>query len=111
MDVSFLEKYNIAALVMLSQAGMEGGNALADVLSGAVTPSGKLTDTWGCRYEDYPSSATFSHNNGNIIEEKYYEGIYVGYRYFDSFEVEPRYPFGYGMSYTTFDVATENAAW
>ena len=52
MDVSFLEKYNIAALVMLSQAGMEGGNALADVLSGAVTPSGKLTDTWGCRYED-----------------------------------------------------------
>ncbi|MFR8449798.1 MAG: glycoside hydrolase family 3 protein [Fusicatenibacter saccharivorans] len=45
MDVSFLEKYNIAALVMLSQAGMEGGNALADVLSGAVTPSGKLTDT------------------------------------------------------------------
>ena len=111
MDVSFLEKYNIAALVMLSQAGMEGGNALADVLSGAVTPSGKLTDTWGCHYEDYPSSATFSHNNGNIIEEKYYEGIYVGYRYFDSFEVEPRYPFGYGMSYTTFDVATENAAW
>lgn len=96
---------------MLSQAGMEGGNALADVLSGAVTPSGKLTDTWGCHYEDYPSSATFSHNNGNIIEEKYYEGIYVGYRYFDSFEVEPRYPFGYGMSYTTFDVATENAAW
>lgn len=111
MDVSFLEKYNIAALVMLSQAGMEGGNALADVLSGAVTPSGKLTDTWGCRYEDYPSSATFSHNNGNIIEEKYYEGIYVGYRYFDSFEVEPRYPFGYGMSYTTFDVTTEKAAW
>ena len=107
----FLKKYNIAALVMLSQAGMEGGNALADVLSGAVTPSGKLTDTWGCHYEDYPSSATFSHNNGNIIEEKYYEGIYVGYRYFDSFEVEPRYPFGYGMSYTTFDVATENAAW
>ncbi len=48
MDVSFLEKYNIAALVMLSQAGMEGGNALADVfLSGAVTPSGKLTDTLG----------------------------------------------------------------
>ena len=97
MDVSFLEKYNIAALVMLSQAGMEGGNALADVLSGAVTPSGKLTDTWGCHYEDYPSSATFSHNNGNIIEEKYYEGIYVGYRYFDSFEVEPRYPLVYGM--------------
>lgn len=111
MDVSFLEKYNIAALVILSQAGMEGGNALADILSGAVTPSGKLTDTWAYRYEDYPSSETFSHNNGNIIEEKYYEGIYVGYRYFDSFEVEPRYPFGYGMSYTTFGVTTEKAEW
>ncbi len=111
IDLSFLEKYSIAALVLLSQAGMEGGNGLTDVLSGAVTPSGKLTDTWAYYYEDYPSSATFSHNNGNIIEEKYYEGIYVGYRYFDSFEVEPRYPFGYGLSYTTFDVTTENAEW
>ncbi len=111
IDLSFLETYSIAALVLLSQAGMEGGNALADILSGAVAPSGRLTDTWAYHYEDYPSSATFSHNNGNIIEEKYYEGIYVGYRYFDSFEVEPRYPFGYGMSYTTFDVTTENAEW
>lgn len=112
VDLSFLEKYNsIAALVLLSQAGMEGGNALADVLSGAVTPSGRLTDTWAYHYDDYPSSATFSHNNGNIMEEKYYEGIYVGYRFFDSFEVEPRYPFGYGLSYTTFLVETESAEW
>lgn len=111
IDLSFLETYSIAALVLMSQAGMEGGNALADILSGAVTPSGKLTDTWAYHYEDYPSSATFSHNNGNIIEEKYYEGIYVGYRYFDSFEVEPRYPFGYGMSYTTFEVTTEKTEW
>ena len=87
---------------------MEGGNALADILSGRVNPSGKLTDTWGYHYEDYPCSATFSHNNNNIIEEKYYEGIYVGYRYFDSFEVTPRYPFGFGLSYTSFAERTEN---
>lgn len=111
IDASFVDHYNIAALVLLSQAGMEGGNALADVLSGEIPPCGRLTDTWAYHYEDYPSSATFSHNNGNIIEEKYYEGIYVGYRYFDTFEVEPRYPFGYGMAYTTFQVETENVAW
>ncbi|MDO5424867.1 MAG: glycoside hydrolase family 3 C-terminal domain-containing protein [Eubacteriales bacterium] len=106
MDVSFMDKLHISALVYLSQAGMEGGNALADVLSGRVNPSGKLTDTWAYAYEDYPSSANFSHNNGNIIEEKYTDGIYVGYRYFDSFQVKPRYPFGYGLSYTTFAYET-----
>ena len=107
MDLSFLDEMEISALVLLSQAGMEGGNALADVLSGKVCPSGKLTDTWAYQYEDYPSSATFSHNNGNIIEEKYLEGIYVGYRYFDTFQVAPRYPFGYGLSYTSFAVEAE----
>ncbi len=102
MDLSFLERFKIDALVYLSQAGMEGGNALADVLSGAVNPSGRLTDTWAYHYSDYPSSAEFSHNNGNIIEEFYNEGIYVGYRYFDTFQVKVRYPFGYGKSYTSF---------
>ena len=81
---------------------MEGGNALADVLTGAVPFSGKLTDTWAYRYEDYPSSAEFGHRNGNLIQEKYTEGIYVGYRYFDSFQVRPRFPFGFGLSYTDF---------
>ena len=108
IDLSFLDEIKVDALVVLSQAGMEGGNALADILSGRVNPSGKLTDTWGYHYEDYPCSATFSHNNNNIIEEKYYEGIYVGYRYFDSFEVTPRYPFGFGLSYTSFAERTEN---
>ena len=102
MDLSFLDTLNISALVLMGQAGMEGGNALADVLTGAVPFSGKLTDTWAYRYEDYPSSAEFGHRNGNLIQEKYTEGIYVGYRYFDSFQVRPRFPFGFGLSYTDF---------
>jgi len=104
MDLSFLDRYPIDALVLLSQAGMEGGNVLADVLTGKVCPSGRLSETWALRYEDYPCADTFSHMNGNLIEEKYLEGIYVGYRWFDAFEVTPRYPFGFGLSYTTFSV-------
>ena len=102
IDLSFMDEMPVAALVLLTQAGAESGNALADVLTGKVCPSGRLTDTWAYRYEDYPSSENFSHNNGNIIEEKYTDGIYVGYRYFDTFRVKPRYPFGYGLSYTSF---------
>ena len=81
---------------------MEGGNAFADVISGKVNPSGKLVDSWAYKYEDYPSAATFSHNNGNVEKEFYTEGIYVGYRYFDTFQIPVRYGFGYGISYTTF---------
>ena len=102
MDLSFLEKGKVSALLLMSQAGSEGGSAVADVLSGRTAPCGRLTDTWAYRYEDYPSSATFSHRNGNLTEEYYTEGIYVGYRYFTSFDVRPRYPFGYGLSYTAF---------
>ena len=102
MDLGFMDRYPIAALVLLSQPGMEGGNALADVLTGKVNPSGRLSETWAMRYEDYPCADTFSHMNGNLIEEKYREGIYVGYRWFDAFEIKPRYPFGYGLSYTDF---------
>ena len=102
IDLSFMDELPVAALVLLTQAGAESGNALADVLTGKVCPSGRLTDTWAYHYEDYPSSENFSHNNGNIIEEKYTDGIYVGYRYFDTFRVKPRYPFGYGLSYTSF---------
>jgi len=102
MDLGFTEQYRTDALLLISQPGSEGGNAVADILSGRVNPSGRLTDTYAVHYEDYPSSATFSHRNGNLTEEYYTEGIYVGYRYFDAFEVKPRYPFGYGLSYTTF---------
>lgn len=105
IDLSYVDGLPaIEGIIFMAQAGMEGGNALADILSGAVTPSGKLTDTWARAYGDYPASATFSHNNGNVRQEYYRESIYVGYRYFDSFDIEPRYPFGFGLSYTGFAV-------
>ena len=107
VDLSFMDEFpQIKALLVISQPGMEGGNAVADVLSGRVNPSGKLADTWAMRYEDYPNAATFSHNNGNVSTEEYTEGLYVGYRYFDSFGVKPRYGFGFGRSYTEFSMET-----
>lgn len=107
VDLSFADKYqNICSILQLVQPGMEGANALVDVISGKVTPSGKLTDSWAGNYEDYPNAMTFSHLNGNVDKEKYEEGIYVGYRYFDSFQIPVRYSFGYGLSYTEFRIET-----
>lgn len=94
----------INAILLMGQAGNIGGDALADVLTGKVTPGGKLTTTWAENYSDYPSSKEFSHNNGDIDDSWYTEGIYVGYRYFDTFDVQPAYPFGYGKSYTDFQI-------
>lgn len=81
---------------------------MADVLTGKIIPSGKLTDTWAKSYADYPSSAEYSHNNGNVNDEYYKEDIFVGYRYFDTFGVEPAYCFGYGRSYTTFEMKADS---
>lgn len=108
VDLSFMDQYtNIFGLIYIVQPGMEGGHAFADMVCGEVTPSGKLTDTWALSYMDYPNSATFSHNNGNVSEERYEEGIYMGYRYFDSFDVPVRFGFGFGLSYTPFGIKTE----
>lgn len=105
VDLSFMDEFeNIKALLAIVQPGMEGGNAFADVISGKVNPSGKLVDSWAYKYEDYPNAATFSHNNGNVEKEFYEEGIYVGYRYFDTFKVPVRYGFGFGLSYTAFSM-------
>lgn len=104
-DILALE--NLKALISIVQPGMEGGHALADIVTGRVTPSGKLTDTWALAYEDYPNAETFSHQNGNVEKEYYEEGIYVGYRYFDSFDKKVAYPFGYGLSYTEFSIVTD----
>ena len=103
IDLSVLDKTRIDAVLFYGQGGMEGGNALADLLTGKATPCGKLTDTWAMRYEDYPCADTFSYRNGDLENEEYSEGIYVGYRWFDEKEITPRYPFGFGLSYTTFD--------
>mgnify|MGYP001049456136 FL=1 len=100
----FSEIEGVDGLVLMSQAGMEGGNALADILTGKTTPSGKLTDTWAKNYSDYPAATTIGDNDGDNKQEDYKEGIYVGYRYFDTFNITPAYEFGYGKSYTSFDV-------
>ena len=92
----------VGAILLMSQAGNFSGYALTDVLTGRAAPGGRLTTTWAVRYSDYPAADTFSHRNGNLDDEYYTEGIYVGYRYFDTFNVTPQYPFGYGKSYTTF---------
>ena len=105
LDMSFAEEIpGIGAILFICQLGTEGGNAFADVVSGKVTPSGKLADTWAKQYADIPYHNEFSYLNGNVTEEYYKEGIYVGYRYFDSFGVAPMFPFGYGLSYTNFSM-------
>lgn len=109
MDLAFTEEFdNIRAILQYVQAGQEGGNAFADVVSGDVTPSGKMTDTWAKSYYDYPGAEVYSYKNGDLSKEKYEEGIFVGYRYFDTFEVPVRYSFGYGMSYTDFEIRTDD---
>lgn len=94
---------HIGAILLMSQAGNIGGYALCDVLTGKADPCGHLTTTWAENYEDYPCADTFSHRNGDTDDEFYEEGIFVGYRYFDSFNITPAYPFGYGSSYADFE--------
>lgn len=97
-------KDKVDAILLSWQPGQEGGNSVADVFSGKVNPSGKLTMTFPTKYEDTPSAknwlGTPADNPKNVT---YAEGIYVGYRYFNTFKVKPSYEFGYGMSYTKFD--------
>jgi len=100
MDLSFLADYSFGAVLLLWQGGMESGNAAADLLCGLQNPSGRLTDTVAYSYEDYPSAKYFGGKDRN----EYREDIYVGYRWFETFGSEKvLYPFGYGLSYTTFE--------
>lgn len=102
MDTSFIDSCPMLdSVVLVSQLGMTTGDAVAEILDGTKTPSGKLSDTWAYQYSDYPTSENFGMSN-----PEYVEGIYDGYRYFDSFKVEPRYEFGYGLSYTKFFIKT-----
>lgn len=103
MDLSWVADYGdrIGAVLYAWQGGMEGGRAVAAVLAGEVSPSGKLTDTIAWSYEDYPSAANFGDPDAN----EYAEDIFVGYRWFETFAPERvQYPFGHGLGYTTFDV-------
>lgn len=111
IDMTFLDEISgIDALVLFVQGGEEGGNALADVLSGRINFSGKLADTIPCHYSDIPYGDEFSYLNGNLEKDDYKEDIYVGYRYFDSFGKEVRFPFGFGLSYTSFQIETESVS-
>lgn len=110
IDMSWLNDEShlnpIQSVIYTWQGGMEGGNAAADVLVGDVTPSGKLPDTIAYSIDDYPSTK----NHGNELKNIYQEDIYVGYRYFETFAPgKVQFAFGYGLSYTTFDVQPEEA--
>lgn len=117
IDVSFVKEYSVDAVLYNGFGGMLAGRALVDVLCGKETVSGKLPDTWAKDYFDIPTSRNFYDSadkpflDGDApvyVDTVYEEGIYVGYRYFSSFGVEPAYPFGFGLSYTNFEIHTEN---
>ena len=104
IDTSFAETVNPDALLYVWQGGMVGGYGVLDVLTGAVTPSGKLPDTIARKISDFPSDANF----GDAVRNFYAEDIYVGYRFFETLAPEKvLYPFGFGLSYTTFTLKIE----
>ncbi|MFT5252242.1 MAG: beta-glucosidase [Flavobacteriales bacterium] len=99
-------KDKVDAILLPWQPGQEGGNSVADVFSGKVNPSGKLTMTFPMKYEDTPSAKNWIGTPAaNPTSVTYEEGIYVGYRYFNTFNVKPSYEFGYGLSYTDFEIS------
>lgn len=104
IDMRWVEEYKPDVVAYVWQGGQEGGNGVLDVLSGAINPCGKLSDTIAFCMEDYPSAKHF----GSAKENIHTEDIYVGYRYFETFAKENvLYPFGFGLSYTEFDVEAE----
>ena len=103
IDMSFVAKYDIKSVLYAWQGGMIGGSAVARVVTGEVNPSGCLTDTIAVSLSDYPSNDNFG--NRDIHEDLYEEDVFVGYRYFSTFAPSKvLYPFGFGLSYTEFDV-------
>ena len=107
IELNGLEQDKNVSILIAFLPGMEAGNAIADILVGDANPSGHLTDTWAKTIDDYPTTSTFSEN---IKYVKYKEGIFVGYRYFeDNAETQKKvvFPFGYGLSYTTFNIESK----
>ncbi|MCQ2519338.1 MAG: glycoside hydrolase family 3 C-terminal domain-containing protein [Lachnospiraceae bacterium] len=100
IDMNWVNELNPSAVLYVWQGGCEGGNAVADILSGKAAPSGHLTETAALSIEDYPSHENF----GDPVRNYYKEDIYVGYRFFETFAKEKvLYPFGFGLTYTTFE--------
>lgn len=107
IDMTDINRIAPDAVLYVWQGGMTGGKGTADVLTGKVSPSGKLPDTIAYKVSDYPSDANFGREENRDI---YAEDIYVGYRYFETFAKEKvLYPFGFGLSYTAFEIKTEKA--
>lgn len=107
IDMSWVTKYDPSAVMYVWQAGMYGGLAAGDLVMGAASPSGCLTDTIAYSLDDYPSGKNFGSGDG--LKDIYAEDIFVGYRYFVTFAPDKvQYHFGYGLTYTTFDIACES---
>ncbi|KAI0403131.1 glycoside hydrolase superfamily [Xylaria palmicola] len=97
---------NVKAVLLANLPGQESGNALADVIVGDVNPSGKLPWTIGKTLDDYGEGAQIMYKpNAPIPQQNFSEGLHIDYRYFDKYSIEPRFEFGFGLSYTTFDFA------
>lgn len=94
---------DVKNILVLSQLGVETGNILADIILGKSNPSGKLTTTWSA-WKDYPEIIDF----GDMNDSRYKEGIYVGYRYFDTLGLDPLFPFGFGLSYSDFEITSKD---
>lgn len=106
IDMNELLSFDPDSVLYVWQGGMTGGTGTADVLTGKISPCGKLTDTIAANVNDYPSAPYF----GDPYRNFYSEDIYVGYRYFETFARDKvLYPFGFGLSYTTFDIAITGA--
>lgn len=117
MDMRWTEKYDIDALLYTGLAGQASTQALLEILDGRTNPSGKLPDTWTWDYNDIPASVNFlARKAGEApimadddvwVDTCYEEGIYVGYRYFETFGKAVAFPFGHGLSYTRFDMEAQ----
>lgn len=116
IDLTWVENYNIKGVINCGFPGMLGGLALVEILDGRVNPSGKLPDTWSNDYYDHPASKNFydvaegkpklDSSSTYFVDTYYEEGLYVGYRYFETFRKAVAYPFGFGLSYTTFNICS-----
>ena len=107
IDLGFLDKCNVKGILYLNHLGVNGAVSMARILTGKVCPSGKLTVSLAKHFEDYPSSGNFGQHGGGLLQD-YKEDIYVGYRYFESFNGADKnllFPFGFGLSYTKFELS------
>ena len=110
IDLGFLDDFDIKGIIYTNHLGVNGNLSIADIMLGKINPSGKLPVTLARHFEDYPSSADFGQHGGGLLQD-YTEDIFVGYRYFESFEKEYEkvvFPFGYGLSYTSFEITNKS---